>query len=255
MSWGHRAGARGAAVVVSGLLVGAGALVAAAPAYAVSEPFSCKVLTTTVQWSADANVTFTPAKPKVGDNVSAVLELGSFKNGPVPVKANDLVPKATVSANGKTTVINGGAITSVIPAESDIAIPKMKFSFVAKDSNEIKVTKVFFDHPQVDTTCTPTGETTVATLTATGTQQVQQPQAKPPAQQPASPAKPAQKPPATPRELGRTGPEETRNMLIVSLVALQLGLILVVRMNRRSPKSRAVMVNGPAVRVRVRGKK
>ena len=118
----------------------------------------CKTLSSLSDWEATHTLTMSPENPGRNANVKITLTYDKGPtNGPVPVGAGELVPKATVKVGG----VSGGTVELAGPAYGSInpetAIPgsTLTGNFVAKDPGLVTLTVAtfLFDHAVVDTYC------------------------------------------------------------------------------------------------------
>jgi len=263
-----------AAATTATALIGIGLAVAAAPASAASVDFTCRFAsgTTAFQFATPVTVTLSPAAPKANKSTTATITYANgFKNGPVALPAGNLFAESTLKINGATTKMKMTHATQGNPTDQAYSLPPAKVTFKAKSgANTIVLTQVVHWHSvfglSASTKCVPPGgSATVSSFTASagttssGTKTGSKSAACPPGTTipnlcssggsktkstvttasgavvlvtGGTPAQPAAAKPRT--ALPRTGPDDAWRTGLAAVIALQLGLILAVRMSRKS---------------------
>ena len=263
-----------AAATTATALIGIGFALAAAPANAASVDFTCRFAsgTTAFQFATPVTVTLSPAAPKANKSTTATITYANgFKNGPVALPAGNLFAESTLKINGATTKMKMTHATQGNPTDQAYSLPPAKVTFKAKSgANTIVLTQVVHWHSvfglSASTKCVPPGgSATVSSFTASagttssGTKTGSKSAACPPGTTipnlcssggsktkstvttasgtvvlvtGGTPAQPAAAKPRT--ALPRTGPDDAWRTGLAAVIALQLGLILAVRMSRKS---------------------
>ena len=171
------------------------------------------------------------------------MNVGSYTNGPVTLGKNKLKPQGTVSMSGAQSgsfTVRGPAVGSVIGALKPFKVPPMTGTFVAKKAGTVNLSMkqvqfVYPGPPPVTTTCTAGGGgDSMGSVKVASTGGSSNPSPSPtPSSSPAGNGGNGGKGgnDAKDETLPHTGPV-TPAVLIAGLIALQIGLIVVVRSRR-----------------------
>ena len=167
---------RATVAFAAAVALGAGGVLVAAPAQAASIDAKCELpgFDTIVDFTWNADVTYSPASPKAGDSVAITVKLPEgYLNGPaVPLKPGDLKYTVTLDVGGTTVEADGEmSNTSTVVPNAKLSLGPATGTYSAKEgSQKVVITKVFMDHQpsDIDTTCTPQSKPTQATIVVTG---------------------------------------------------------------------------------------